>query len=213
MPRQHSMMVALLSVAGCASKSTEPVTYDQCRARCTELSSQCKTAPPNPTACAAYCDDAFGKTKAVCTGVTESLRCVMSETKCDALQACPSMSCKTVTSTAVDAGGTAPDTTSPISPDAQVTADSGAPTDTAPETAGPETTPVDAAIDSGKTPLLDFGAPCTKNTDCQANTCVAEPAPAYCSGSCPPDGCPDGFACKSVTSSGPDAAFLCIRKP
>ena len=63
-----------------------------------------------------------------------------------------------------------------------------------------------AAIEPGT-----FGAPCSKNTDCNSTYCIDTSDGKACTTVCV-DSCPNGFACVQNTAGGSDNAFICVDR-
>jgi len=83
------------------------------------------------------------------------------------------------------------------------------PLDIVPVDTAPPADTADAEIVEG-----GFASPCSSNEDCDSGWCVEGPEGYICTKLCD-SACPEGFACKSVTSS-VDPAFICLpelRRP
>ncbi|MBT9556363.1 MAG: hypothetical protein IV100_10055 [Myxococcales bacterium] len=63
--------------------------------------------------------------------------------------------------------------------------------------------------DTTELPTADFGEPCAKNEDCVGGYCVDGFEGSVCTDVCL-DGCPDGWACRSVANAFPDIVFVCV---
>ena len=78
-----------------------------------------------------------------------------------------------------------------------------------------ETNDGDTAVDVGLDLATDCpgGAfcPCSEHNECDSTMCIPTPAGNVCAKSCV-ENCPDGFACRLVTSPGGDSVNICVAR-
>ncbi len=58
-------------------------------------------------------------------------------------------------------------------------------------------------------PVIDLGVPCGENDQCESGYCVDGFQGSVCTQTCL-DGCPEGWACRSITNTYPDIVFVCV---